>query len=55
MRKFTVTIRTNKIGSDCVDEFEVEDDATYDEIEEIARDVAFEKIDWYFVEDIKDL
>jgi len=50
MRKFKGVIRTNKVGSDCQFEFEVDDDATEGEIEEVARECAFELIDWHFTE-----
>jgi hypothetical protein len=33
-------------GTDQEDEFEVEDDATDEEIEEMAKDAAFDCIDW---------
>jgi len=48
MKKFTGVICTNKVGSDCHFEFEVEDDATEEEIDEMAKEVAFESIDWYY-------
>ena len=48
MKKFTGVIRTNKVGSDCHFEFEAEDDATEEEIDEIAREFAFESIDWHY-------
>lgn len=51
MRRFTGVIRTNKVGSDCSFEFDVEDDATEEQIEEAARESAFELIDWYFTEE----
>lgn len=45
-------IQTNKIGSECQFEFDVEDDATEEEIEEMAKDAAFQHIEWsYTVED----
>lgn len=50
MRKFKGEINTNKVGSQCEFEFEVEDDATEEEIEEEARQSAFEYVDWYFDE-----
>jgi len=48
MKKFKGTIRTNKQGSDCQFEFEVEDDATEEEIDAEAREVAFENIEWSY-------
>ena len=50
MRTFTGSIGTNKIGSDCKFEFEVEDDATPEQIESAAREAAFENIEWNFKE-----
>ena len=45
MRKFKGKISTNLVGSACAFEFEVEDDATEEEIEEAGRDAAFNWID----------
>lgn len=46
------TIRTNMVGSECEFEFEMPDNATDKEIEDAARDAAFEFVDWYYeVED----
>lgn len=50
MRKFIGEISTNKIGSECHFEFEVPDDATDEEIEEEARQAAFEKVEWHYNE-----
>ena len=50
MRNFTGTIRTNKIGSECEFEFKVEDDTTPENIEELAREQAFQLIEWNFEE-----
>lgn len=51
MKRYTGVICTNKIGSGCSFEFEVEDDATDEEIEDAAREAAFENIDyWYEIE-----
>lgn len=50
MRKFVGSIGTRMHGSDCEFEFEVEDDATEEQIEEIAQECAFELIDWHFKE-----
>ena len=51
MRKFKGLIRTNKQGSDCHFEFEVDDRATDEEIEEIAKTCAFQLIDWNYGEE----
>lgn len=53
MRKFRGAISTNVVGSERQFDFEVEDDATEEEIEEVAQMAAFEFIDWYY-EEIKD-
>ena len=50
MRYYEGSIMTNIIGSECDFEFEVEDDATEEEIEEAARDAAFNFIDWSYHE-----
>lgn len=50
MRYFKGGVSTNLVGSDCSFEFEVEDDATEEEIEEIAREAAFDYIDWWYDE-----
>lgn len=50
MRKFKGRISTDKVGSDCEFEFEVDDDATEAEIEETAREAAFNFIDWSYTE-----
>ena len=50
MRKFIASIATSKVGSQCDAEFEVDDDATEEQIEEAARDAAFEYIDWWWEE-----
>ena len=54
MRKFKGLIRTNKVGSDCHFEFEVDDVATDEEIDDIAKECAFEFIDWYYKEEGND-
>jgi len=51
MRKFVGSIRTNVVGSNCNFEFEVEDNATEEEIEEEGKQAAFENIDWYYNEE----
>lgn len=50
MRKFRGYIGTNQVGSDVYFEFEVPDNATDEEIEEVARDEAFNWVDWHFTE-----
>lgn len=41
-------IKTNVVGSKCLFEFEVDDDASPDEIEEEAKEVAFSYMDWSY-------
>lgn len=53
MRYFIGSIATNKVNSRCEFEFEMEDDASEKEIEEAAKDCAFDLIDWGFSE-VKD-
>lgn len=48
MRKVTGEIRTNKVGSDCAFELEVDDDLTDEEIEEIAKQAAYEHVEWNY-------
>ena len=50
MKKYTGYIETNKVGSTCNFEFEVEDDATEEAIEEIAKETAFNLIEWSYEE-----
>lgn len=50
MRKFKGGISTNIVGSEREFDFEVEDDATQEEIDEAAQMAAFELIDWYYEE-----
>jgi|GEM_PF-841257 len=50
MRVFKGKISTDKIGSTCEFEFEVEDAATEEEIEQAAREAAFEHVEWNFKE-----
>lgn len=51
MKKITVTTHTGFPGCVHVDEIEVEDDATEEEIEEACKEVAFERIEWYYEEE----
>ena len=53
MRKFYGEISTNIVGSECEFEFEVEDNATDVEIEECAKETAFNLIDWWYEEQEK--
>lgn len=48
MRKFKGCIRTNVSGSECYFEFEVDDNATDEEIETEAREAAFNWVDWEY-------
>ena len=41
-----VAICTRMSGSGCVDEFDVDDDTTPEEIEEYAREAAFQMVEW---------
>ena len=51
MKKIKVWLNTGFAGANYEDEFEVEDDATNEEIEEEARDLAFNRIDWGWSEE----
>lgn len=53
MRKFHGAITTDVVGASCPFEFEVEDDATEEEIEAEAKEAAFNWIDWWY-EEVKD-
>lgn len=50
MRKFKGYVATAKIGSRCEFEFETEDDCAENEIEEEARDAAFQFVEWNYEE-----
>lgn len=52
MRRFTGTIRTDISGSECDFVFEVEDNATKEEIEETAKQTAFSYVDWNYKEEL---
>lgn len=41
-----VSVSTGLVGSKVYEEFEIEDDATEDEIEKIARETMFNLINW---------
>jgi hypothetical protein len=51
MKRFTGFVSTRKVGSECEFEFEVDDDATDDQIEDAGREAMFEQIEWNFRED----
>lgn len=53
MKQIKGSISTDKVGSRCEFEFEMDDDATAEEIEEAARDAAFEMIEWGYTVDGK--
>lgn len=46
--RILVKVRTNKIGSECVDEFDLPDNSPLEEIEECAQQAAFEMMDWHY-------
>lgn len=50
MKCFNGYVETNKIGSRCKFYFEVEDDASEEEIESSAREAMFEQVNWNFEE-----
>lgn len=50
MRKFTGYVQTNKVGSKTPFEFEVEDDCTDAQIEEIANETMVQHIEWNYEE-----
>ncbi|MBA1280277.1 DUF7167 family protein [Stutzerimonas stutzeri] len=50
MRQFKGTIKTDVQGSEVVFDFEVEDDATQEQIDEEAKQAAFEFVQWHFEE-----
>lgn len=50
MKRFEGIITTDVIGSECEFEFEVDDDATEDEIEREAKNAAFNYIEWWYKE-----
>jgi len=54
MRHFKGTIQTSVTGSTCQFEFEVEDDATDEVIEEEAKQAAFDYVEWNYQEVSKD-
>jgi hypothetical protein len=48
MQKIKVLVRTDKHGSECSDEFEIEADATDEEIEEAAKEVVWNMAEWHW-------
>lgn len=50
MRKFEGTVSVNLVGCVVKFEFEAEDDATEEQIEEIAREAAFAEVQWNYEE-----
>lgn len=46
MKKIKVWLNTGFAGCVHENEFEVDDDATEEEIEEMAKEIAFNDIDW---------
>ena len=50
MRRFVGSIKTDIDGSDCEFTFEVEDNATVEEIEEAGKETAFGYIVWHYDE-----
>lgn len=48
MIKYRGQISTWKVGSECEFEFEVEDYRSLQEIQDAAREAAFDFIDWHF-------
>jgi len=50
MRTFTGIIKTDAQGSEVEFEFEVEDNATQEEIEEEAKQAAFDCVQWSYNE-----
>ncbi|MCJ2370009.1 MULTISPECIES: hypothetical protein [Pseudomonas] len=50
MRTFTGTIKTDVQGSEVEFEFEVEDDATQEQIDDEAKQAAFDCVQWHYNE-----
>lgn len=51
MKVIEGSIATEKVGSRCGFRFEVPDDTTPEEIEELAREAAFDRVDWHYTID----
>lgn len=52
--KIKVYVQTNKIGSLCEDEFELDDNISESEIEDQARECMFNMIEWSWSKEKKD-
>lgn len=50
MKKIKVTVRTNRVGSDTTRTFEIENNATEEEINEIAWETAVDMINFTWEE-----
>ena len=50
MRKIKVHVSTNRVGSGDYKEFEVDEGASVEYIEELAREEMFDMIEWYWEE-----
>jgi hypothetical protein len=48
MNKYIAFVKTYMQGSVCEEEFEMPDNATEEEIEEAAREAAFNNVDWWW-------
>lgn len=48
MKNYEVTICTQVVGSEMTDTFEMPANATAEEVEAEAREIAFDMIDWSF-------
>lgn len=51
MKTITVTVRTNMVGSETTDSFEVEDNTSDKEIEDMAFTTAMEMVEWNYTTD----
>lgn len=50
MRKIRVYVSTNKVGSECYNEFEVEDNCSEKLLNELIEDCIWNMIDTYWME-----
>lgn len=48
MKRIIGYVETNKVGSRCEFEIEIDDDTTEEETEQLAREAMFERIEWGF-------
>ena len=53
MQRIHWHIATDKVGSECTGYFDIESDATDDEIEEQAKEAAFERLEWNWLREGK--